>query len=78
MARIDWIIKQRLQSWSRSVHNRGSSVRGFASVNLEDPAPGVREPYAPAPSQANETEDCENSEVVQRLLSELTASVRPP
>lgn len=47
MARIEW-IEHRLQNWARWRLSQGSGPLGYASVNLSDPTPEVREPYAEA------------------------------
>lgn len=66
MPRIEW-IEHRLQNWARWVLTRGTGSLGFASVNLANPTPGVREPYAETPVPTNAIEAAETDEAVNRL-----------
>lgn len=74
MARIDW-IEQRLQNWARWSLMRGSGVLGYSAVDLSDPTPGIRDPYAQAPIPTNEIEASETDDAVQRLPGDLKRTV---
>jgi hypothetical protein len=74
MARIDW-IEQRLQNWARWSLMRGSGVLGYSAVDLSNPTPGIRDPYAQAPIPTNEIEASETDDAVQRLPGELKITV---
>jgi hypothetical protein len=74
MARIEW-VHQRLLNWQRWMLTQGGGVLGYAAVNLADPTPGVLEPYAEAPVPTNDIEAGDTNDAVQRLPSELKATV---
>lgn len=74
MARIE-SIETRLLNWARWRLTKGSGVLGFAAVNLQKAAIGVREPYAQAPVPTNAIEAGETDDAVSRLPPELRATV---
>ncbi len=74
MARIEW-VEQRLQNWARWALNRGSGVLGYAGVNLATAAVVTRDPYAEVPIPISDIEASETDDAVQRLPSELKATV---
>lgn len=74
MARIDW-IEHRLLNWARSRLGAGGGSLGYAGVDLSNPTPGVRDPYADAPIPINEVEADETDAAVQLLPGELKATV---
>ena len=74
MARIDW-IEDRLQNWARWCLTRGSGVLGYASVNLQAPNLGTREPYADAPVPVLGIEAAEMDGLVAKLPDDLRRTV---
>lgn len=74
MARIDW-IEARLLNWSRSRLSRGGGALGYAGVDLSNPTPGVREPYAEAPIPINDVEADETESAIHLLPGELRATI---
>lgn len=73
MARIDW-IEQRLQNWVRWKLGRGGGALGYARVNLKN-AEMPREPYADAPIPTSDIDASELDEAIERLPSELKATL---
>lgn len=74
MARVDW-IERRLLNWARWKLNSGSGPLGYAGVDLSNPTPEVRDPYTEAPIPTLGVEASETDDAVQRLPSELKATV---
>ncbi|KQV85447.1 hypothetical protein [Rhizobacter sp. Root1221] len=73
MARIEW-IEQRLQNWVRWKLMSGRGVLGYASVNLAA-ADMPREPYADVPIPTSDIDASELDDGIERLPSELKATV---
>ena len=73
MARVEW-IEQRMQNWVRWKVASGSGALGYASVNLSN-AEMPREPYAEAPIPTSDIDASEVDDAVNRLPSELRATV---
>ena len=73
MARIDW-IEQRLQNWVRWAAMKGSGALGYAGVNLAGCNAG-RDGYIEAAIPTSDIEASETDSAVQRLPSELRATV---
>jgi DNA-directed RNA polymerase specialized sigma24 family protein len=73
MARIDW-IEQQLQNWARWKLCSGSGVLGFASVDLADADAG-RDGYITATIPTVDCEASEMNDAIERLPSELKATV---
>lgn len=73
MARIDW-IEQRLQNWVRWKLMSGRGALGYASVNLAA-ADMPREPYADVPIPTSDIDASELDDAIERLPSELKATV---
>lgn len=76
MAKIDW-IERRLQNWVRWRVAGGGGPLGYAQVKLGDAAAVVcdRRGYDDAPIPTNAIEAGETDDAVQRLPSELRATV---
>lgn len=74
MPRIDW-IEHRLLNWARWRLGRSGGSLGYASVNLADPTPEVREPYAAAPVPTNEIEAGQTDQAIKALEPELHDAV---
>jgi len=76
MARIDW-VEQRLQNWARWRLMQGSGVLGYAGVDLTKLADSDagRDGYITATIPISDIEAGETDAVVQRLPSELRATV---
>lgn len=74
MARLDW-VERRLQNWSRWKLNSGSGPLGFAAVDLSNPTPEVRDPFAEAAIPTLAVEASETDDAVQRLPGELKATL---
>lgn len=66
MARIE-AIEHRLLNWARWKLTRGTGVLGYASVDLTNPTPTMREPYAETPVPTNAIEAAETDDAVNRL-----------
>ena len=66
MPRIE-SIEHRLVNWARWKLTRGTGVLGYASVNLSNPTPTVREPYAETPIPTNAVEASETDTAVGKL-----------
>ena len=66
MARIE-AIEHRLLNWARWRLTRGTGVLGYASVDLTNPTPTMREPYAETPIPTNAVEAAETDSAVNRL-----------
>jgi hypothetical protein len=73
MARIEW-VDQRLLNWARWVASGGSGVLGYAGVNLADADAG-RDGYASATIPISDVEASETNDAVERLPSELKATI---
>ena len=65
-ARIEW-IEMRLLNWARWKLSQGTGGLGYASVNLANPTPGVRDPYAEVPVPTNAIEAAATDDAVNRL-----------
>lgn len=74
MARIDW-IEHRLLNWARWRARSGRGALGYARVQLGVQAVVTRDPYADAPIPINDIEAGATDDAVQRLPSELKATV---
>lgn len=74
MARTEW-VEFRLANWARWRLSQGSGVLGYAQVQLGDPTPTARDPYAATPVPTNAIEARETDDAVQLLPSELRATV---
>jgi hypothetical protein len=74
MARIE-SIEFRLLNWARWKAGAGGGRLGYSGLNLANPTPGVRDPYAEAPIPVRDVEASETDQAVQRLPSELKATV---
>ena len=75
VARIEW-IETRLRNWARWRLTRGSGPLGFAAINLEKAAAGVRaDPYADAPVPTNAIEAGETDDAVAKLPGPLRTAV---
>ena len=74
MARLDW-IDRRLLNWARWKLNSGSGPLGFAAVDLSNPTPEVRDPFAEAAIPTLSIEASETDDAVQRLPGELKATL---
>lgn len=74
MARIDW-IEHRLLNWARWRARSGGGALGYARVQLGVQAVVTRDPYADAPIPINDIEAGATDDAVQRLPSELKATV---
>jgi hypothetical protein len=66
MARIE-AMEHRLLNWARWKLTRGTGVLGYASVDLTNPTPTMREPYAETPIPTNAIEAAETDDAVNRL-----------
>lgn len=73
MARIEW-IEQRLHNWVRWKLLSGGGRLGYAAVNLAE-AGMPREPYADAPIPTSDIDASELDDAIERLPSELKATV---
>ena len=73
MARTEWIA-QRLANWARWRLTRGGGALGYAGVNLADPNAG-RDGYAETVVPTSDVEAADTEDAVQRLPSELRATV---
>lgn len=65
-ARIEW-VEMRLLNWARWKLSRGTGGIGYASVNLANPTPGIRDPYADVPVPTNAIEAAATDDAVNRL-----------
>lgn len=75
MPRIDW-IEQRLLNWARWKLGADGGSMGYAAVDLTNPTPGIRDPYAEAAIPTNAIEAADTDDAVQRLHpGELRATV---
>jgi hypothetical protein len=68
MPRLEW-IEFRLNNWARWRLTRGGGVLGYAAVNMADPTPGVREPYAAVAIPTNDVEASETQDAIQKLTT---------
>lgn len=66
MARLEW-MEHRLNNWARWRLTRGGGVLGYAGVDLSDPTPGVRDPYAPVSVPTSDVEASETQDAVNQL-----------
>lgn len=74
MARTEW-VEFRLRNWARWRLSQGAGVLGYAQVQLADPTPVARDPYAATPVPTNAIEARETDDAVQQLPGELKATV---
>lgn len=66
MARIE-AMEHRLLNWARWKLTRGTGALGYSSVDLTNPTPTMREPYAEVPVPTNAIEAAETDDAVNRL-----------
>lgn len=74
MARIEW-IEHRLLNWARWRLMNGMGPLGYASVDLSDPTPTQRDPYAEAPVPTNAIEAAETGDGIKALEDDLRRTV---
>lgn len=74
MARIE-SIEFRLINWARWKAGAGGGRLGYSGINLANPTPGVRDPYAAAPVPTNDIEASETDQAVLLLPGDLRATV---
>ena len=74
MARIEW-IEMRLLNWARWRLMSGAGPLGYASVDLSNPTPTQRDPYAEAPIPTNSIEAAETDDAIRALEPELQKTV---
>ncbi|MCR5864665.1 hypothetical protein [Aquincola sp. J276] len=74
MARIDW-IEHRLLNWARWKSRSGGGALGYARVPLGVQTPSTRDAYADVPIPVNDIEAGVTDDAVQRLPSELRATI---
>lgn len=74
MPRIE-SIEFRLLNWARWKQGAGGGRLGYSGINMTNPTPGVRDPYAETPIPVRDVEASETDQAVQLLPGDLKATV---